>query len=137
MLRMEARFFTPEEANALLPRVVPLVERMVERAGELASAEAARAQLLARIATNGGDLAPSDLAEATQAAERAETRLAESVEAVQELGAQVKDARAGLLDFPARRRGEVVLLCWRFGEDQISFWHPVDEGFAGRRPLPL
>jgi hypothetical protein len=52
-------------------------------------------------------------------------------------GAQVKDLDSGLIDFPALRRGETVLLCWQLGEDEIAWWHSVDDGFAGRRPLPL
>ena len=49
----------------------------------------------------------------------------------------MKDLDDGLVDFPARRGGEDVLLCWRLGEDAIEFWHGLDEGFSGRRPLPL
>jgi hypothetical protein len=127
--------FTPDEANALLVQVRPLAERMVDRARELARAEAQRAQLLARIAGDGGDLPPSELAEATQAAEAAESQLARSVEALQALGVQVKDVRIGLVDFPSLRDGEEVLLCWRVGEDDVAFWHGLDEGYAGRKPL--
>ena len=47
----------------------------------------------------------------------------------------MKDLDRGLLDFPARREGEEILLCWHVGEDEIRFWHGVDEGFAGRKPL--
>jgi len=54
-----------------------------------------------------------------------------------ELGVEVKDLDEGLVDFPALRRGETVLLCWRLGEDDVGYWHTVQEGFAGRRPLPL
>ena len=53
------------------------------------------------------------------------------------LGAQVKDLDTGLIDFPALREGEIVLLCWQLGEDEIRYWHRADDGFAGRRPLPL
>lgn len=132
-----ARTFTPEEANALLPRVLPLANELVERAAELARAESARAQLLARIAGNGGDLPPSELAEATASAEEAEARVRETVGRLHLLGAQVKDPGIALLDFPALREGEPVLLCWRLGEDEIGWWHGLDEGYAGRKPLPL
>ena len=45
----------------------------------------------------------------------------------------------GLLDFPAQHpvTGETVLLCWHVGEEEIGFWHGLEEGFAGRKPLPL
>jgi hypothetical protein len=50
-------------------------------------------------------------------------------------GAQVKDINTGLLDFPALREGHEVYLCWKYGEDQIAFWHEIDAGFAGRQPI--
>ena len=50
---------------------------------------------------------------------------------------EVKDLDEGLVDFPAQRHGETVLLCWQLGEDEIRYWHTPQEGFAGRRPLPL
>src|SRR5262245_2816776 len=69
--------------------------------------------------------------------EEAGAELARCVEAIQELGAIVKDLDSGLVDFPARRQGEDVLLCWRVGEDEIRYWHGLDDGFAGRKELPL
>ncbi len=52
-----------------------------------------------------------------------------------EVGVQVKSVEEGLLDFPSERDGEDVLLCWRAGEERVAFWHGVDEGFAGRKPI--
>ncbi|WP_442601633.1 DUF2203 domain-containing protein [Paenibacillus sp. KN14-4R] len=52
------------------------------------------------------------------------------------LGVQVKDVDHGLIDFPAKIDGEEVLLCWRRGEQRISFYHSKEDGFAGRRRLP-
>jgi hypothetical protein len=50
---------------------------------------------------------------------------------------EVKDIDEGLVDFPALQNGETVLLCWKLGEDEIRYWHTLEGGFAGRRPLPL
>jgi hypothetical protein len=62
--------------------------------------------------------------------------MAEAAERLEELGVIVKDADRGLVDFPAlRENGEEVLLCWQVGEEEIAFWHGVEEGFAGRKPL--
>ena len=44
---------------------------------------------------------------------------------------------ARLVDFPAVRGEEVVLLCWHVGEDEVAYWHGLEEGFAGRKPLPF
>lgn len=129
------RTFTLDEANALLAEVAPLAERMVARKRALDEAETEREQLLRQIAGNGGDITPGDVAEAaTRVAEEA-AALAALVEEIQERGVQVKDLDLGLLDFPTVRDGEIVLLCWRAGEDEIGFWHGADEGYAGRKPL--
>jgi hypothetical protein len=47
----------------------------------------------------------------------------------------LRDIGTGLIDFPALASGRQIWLCWRLGEDDIDWWHSVDEGFAGRRRL--
>lgn len=133
----EPRLFTPAEANAALNGVRPLAERLVSRAAELRLAQAAQGDLNLHIAGNGGDIAPTDLAEAEEAVQTAARAVAEAIAQLDELGVQVKDADTGLLDFPSDRRGEPVLLCWQLGEDEVGFWHGLDDGYAGRRPLPF
>jgi hypothetical protein len=129
------RYFTPEEANALLAEIRPLAEEMVGSRRLLAGAEARQAAVLERISGNGGDLAPSDLAELAEEVEAHATALARAVRELSALGVQVKDLERGLVDFPALRDGEEVLLCWQLGEDEVEYWHGVDDGFAGRQPL--
>lgn len=132
---MADRHFTPDEANALLPEVSRLTERMVAHRRALRSALEAQAGLLAKISGNGGGIQPSELAAAAEEVERHAASVARSVRQIQELGVQVKDLDAGLLDFPALRGGEEVLLCWRLGEDSVAHWHGANEGFAGRKAL--
>lgn len=129
------RTFTLEEANAVLAEVAPLVERMVARKRAFDQAEAERDELLVQIAGNGGDLTPSDVAEVATRLNEEAAALSALVEEIQEHEVQVKDLDLGLLDFPAIRDGDLVLLCWRLGEEEISFWHGIDEGYAGRKPL--
>jgi hypothetical protein len=131
------RTFTPEEANAALDELRPIVERMVVHRRNLTQAQKLQAELVTRIAGNGGDMSPSDLRDAAATIEREAAAIAECAELVSAIGAQIKSLEEGLLDFPARRGDEVVLLCWKLGEDEIRYWHGVDEGFAGRKPLPL
>jgi hypothetical protein len=131
------RTFTPEEANAALAELRPLVERMVAHRRKLTEAQRLQVELVTRIAGNGGDMSPSDLREAAATIEREAAAIAECAEQVNAIGAQIKSLEEGLLDFPARRGDEEVLLCWKLGEDEIQYWHGVDEGFAGRKPLPL
>ena len=69
--------------------------------------------------------------------EREAGELARVIDEIVEYGVEVKDLDEGLIDFPALRRGETVLLCWKLGEDEILYWHGIEDGFAGRQPLPL
>jgi hypothetical protein len=129
------RYFTLDEANDALIELRPLAEEMVERRQLLAEAQALRAELGGQVAGNGGDLTPSDFAEADAELEQAAGALARVIEQIQAAGVLVKDLDQGLLDFPSRREGEDILLCWHVGEDEIRFWHGIDEGFAGRKPI--
>ena len=133
---MADRYFTADEANELLAQVRPLVEQMVAHRRSLALATVRHARIAATIATNGGGVRPHevDRLQATIDAEAAE--VVRCVEKLQALGVLVKDLDEGLVDFPALRGGEEVLLCWRLGEEEVAFWHTVEDGFAGRKPLP-
>jgi hypothetical protein len=129
------RFFTLEEANAAVDGLRPIVEQAVAHRRKLAEAQRQQAELVVRIGGNGGDLVPSDLREAAEAIQSEAASLTECVEQINAAGAQIKSLEEGLLDFPTLRDGEEVLLCWKLGEDEIRYWHGVDEGFAGRKPL--
>jgi len=131
------RTFTPEEANDALVELRPIVERMVQHRRNLTAAQVQQAELVTRIAGNGGDMVPSDLHEVAETIQREAAAISECAERINAVGAEVKSLEEGLLDFPARRGDEVVLLCWKLGEDEIHYWHRVDEGFGGRKPLPL
>jgi hypothetical protein len=132
-----ARTFTPEEANAALVELRPIVEQMVQHRRNLVAAQKLQVELVTRIAGNGGDLMPSDLRESAETIQREATAIAECADRINAAGAEIKSLEEGLLDFPAKRGDEDVLLCWKLGEDEIGYWHGVDEGFAGRKPLPL
>ena len=131
------RTFTPEEANDALVELRPIVERMVEHRRKLAAAQLLQAELVTRIAGNGGDMVPSDLHEAADTIQREAEAISACAEQINAVGAEVKSLEEGLLDFPAKRGDEVVLLCWKLGEEEIHYWHRSGEGFAGRKPLPL
>jgi hypothetical protein len=134
---MPPRHFTPEEANAALAQVRPLAETLVAHRRAQLEALASRARLSARIAGNGGDFDPQEPRDLEQEVEREAEAVTRAVEQLDALGVLVKDLDEGLVDFPALRDGAEVLLCWKVGEDEVAFWHGVDEGFAGRKPLPL
>jgi hypothetical protein len=129
--------FTLEEANAALVELRPVVERMVQHRRNLTAAQVQQAELVTRIASNGGDMAPSDLHRLAETIQQESDAISACAQTIDDAGAQVKSLEDGLLDFPARRGDEVVLLCWQLGEDEIRYWHGTNEGFASRKPLPL
>ncbi len=132
---MAPRYFTLQEANRAVAELRPVVEEMVEHRRRFREAQEQRGVLTEQAGSNGGDLTPGDFAEVEHELEDEATSLAVCIERIQSAGAQVKDLDEGLLDFPALREGEEILLCWRLGEDEIGFWHGPDEGFAGRKAL--
>jgi hypothetical protein len=134
---MARRHFTPSEANELLAEVRPLVEALVEHRQGMRLAAERRARLTARIAGNGGDLDPQEPGELDEQFQRESHAVAQAAEQLERLGVLVKDLDTGLVDFPALHEGEEVLLCWQLGEVEVTHWHGVDEGFAGRKPLPF
>ena len=134
---MAERYFTPEEANALLAEVRPVAEELVAHRRAMAVTVARRARFVQRIAGNGGDFDPQEPRALEEDFERQGAAVAACVAKLEELGVLVKDLDRGLVDFPALRGDEEVLLCWEVGEDEVAYWHGVDEGFAGRKPLPL
>ena len=131
------RHFTPEEANAALEEVRPLVEMMVAHRRSHVEALARQEQLEGRIRGNGGGIPPAELADSAAKVDREARELARVIDELTEYGVQVKDIDDGLVDFSAGLHGETVLLCWRLGEDEVGYWHTVEAGFAGRRRLPF
>ena len=129
------RYFTPARANEALVEIRPLVEQLVEHRRAQERIEAEREELAAKIAGNGGGIDAQELADLEAASEQERIGVARCVNAIHERGAIVKSLDDGLVDFPALREGEEILLCWRLGEDEVAFWHPLEEGFAGRKPI--
>ncbi len=128
------RLFTVVEANALIPRLEELFGRL-DRLREQAQPSRERLLQLEQMArANGAD----HTEEARQLRLRIEELASQMNAVLQEiasLGCEVKDVDEGLVDFPHRREGRIVYLCWKRGEDRIRFWHELTTGFAGRQPL--
>jgi len=129
------RHFTREEANELLAQVRPLTEQLVEHRAALVAAQSERTQLALQIAGNGGGVDVTGAAALDEQIAREHAGVARSANAIHELGGVVKDAGTGLVDFPAQVDGVEAFLCWRLGEDEIAYWHGLDDGFPGRKPL--
>jgi hypothetical protein len=134
---MTTRYFTPDEANEALAEVRPAAEALVRHRRAMTVTAARQAKLVHRIAGNGGDFDPQEPRTLEEEFEREAREVAQCVERLERLGVVVKDLDRGLVDFPALREGEEVLLCWQVGEEEVAFWHGLDEGFAGRKALPF
>ncbi len=130
------KVFTLSEAQTLLPVVEALLRRAQAASAKADELEQEMLELSQRIFMAGGmyvDVAAAARrhAERERALQEARDTLAE----MDEIGVQVKDLEKGLLDFPSLMDGKEVLLCWKQGEGEIGYWHTVEDGFAGRKPL--
>ncbi len=127
--------FTVEEANDLVPDLELAFGRLGRLRGEASAlVDALGGGDRAMEVLNGGEAGPGLGA----LADRFRTLVEEInavVEQVNEMGCLVKDIDAGLVDFYGVREGEPIFLCWQFGEPAVAHWHPVEEGFASRRPI--
>lgn len=126
----DVRLFTVEEVRGALPMLKPLLAELRDAFHEYRFARSQVDELL--------DMEPgsAELPTWEQKAELCDARVRAALKAINELGADVKDPILGLIDFYAKRSdGEIVLLCYRDDEDDLKYWHPLDVGFAGRRPL--
>lgn len=136
-----SRFFSVDDANALVPELALLVARLCdERAGLVALRDAYRDRDRARVK----ELIAEEPAPEADDPELRRLRLRMrglvdqmSADAawLDDRGIVLRDIPTGLLDFPAIVSGRQAWLCWRLGEECVGFWHETDEGFAGRRPL--
>jgi hypothetical protein len=137
------RYWTVDEAQAFLPRL-RLLLGVIRRASHLAVSARGNGHAVLPGAPAPAGPAPtepgSSEAEAGEPG-RSEPAVAFDVkEALAELddeGIVLRDPDRGLIDFTALHNGREVLLCWQLGEDELAWWHFPEDGFAGRRPLPL
>lgn len=127
------KLFSVAEANACVPQLAMRMEQLQRAALRL---EAERAGMASERGVDPDLVDTADLIRARPAVRVLIEELDALVGEIEEIGVQLKDVRLGLIDFPHQKDGEVVLLCWQFGEPEVAFWHGEAEGFAGRQPLP-
>jgi hypothetical protein len=122
---MPEREYDVEEANALLPTLAQTLTEIRE-ARQIVLDGAERLQRSADL--DGGGTFSQEYWDALAALRR-------HIESLSDQGIVLRDPETGLIDFPSRREGQLVFLCWRLGEERVEFWHGPESGFAGRRPL--
>jgi hypothetical protein len=125
----DPHYFTPQEASKLIPDVRLKIKELRDRKKMIAGLhdEIEKYRLLGVRTT-----AMAEKAALLDSLVEAMTR---KITELEDLGLQVKDLDSGIVDFPAERYGEKVLLCWRYGESEVSYWHKPNEGFNGRKLL--
>jgi hypothetical protein len=120
------RFWTVDEARAYLPRLRVLL-----------AAVRGHVEMAGRARSNGHGAGAGQAPTGADNGEEA-VDAASAVAELEASGIVLRAVDRGLVDFPARHAGgRVVLLCWQVGEDDLGWWHLPEDGFAGRRPLPL
>ena len=129
-----ARYFTREEAEALLPQIEPLLLDLQQRHAALLALRTELETLQERMRGNGHGL-HGQLERLRRQYTVAQEAANELIQQIHAFGCQLKDPTMGLIDFLALRDGREILLCWRLGETGIHWWHDLDAGFRGRQPL--
>ena len=133
---MAKRTFTLEDARMLLPVLESLLRSAITSKQLIEAVDSEFQETAHRVFLSGGMLLNVvHLARRKAEREKAVQRVKDAVAEIDATGVQVKDLDIGLLDFPCRVEGEVILLCWKLGETDIAHWHGMEEGFAGRKPI--
>ena len=134
---MKGKIYTPDEANRMLPLVSRIADDIVATYAKVHQAlrdlEAAKAKASEAEASDGGSLLTRLDAEVARFLDVFQG-LVEEIEA---LGGTVKDYERGCIDFYGEVDGEIVYLCWQRGEETISHWHALDEGYANRHQIEV
>ena len=125
----DKKYFTVEEANRLIPQMKTMIERLRQGRRRM-QAHRPTAEAIAQKAggNGGGGEAGTYLSDYSQT-------IARDLAQLQAMGILLKDLERGLIDFPHRREGREVYLCWKYGEERIDYWHETDAGYGGRQPL--
>ena len=131
-----SKIFTLQEAERLVPTVKELLQRAIESKSEVETVEGELQGISERINLLGGsEINPAAVLKLKRGKDEALRTLRNVVGQIEASGCLVKDLDSGLVDFPALLGDEEVYLCWKLGEDSISYWHRVEEGYAGRKPI--
>lgn len=118
---MKPRYFTVDEANALLPVIEPLVGELLERRARVVVSRQSLGAVLDDYHSDVGGLIATEMAAEFE-------RIKALVEHIQSHGCVLKDTNSGLVDFLAEINGREVFLCWRYGERRVAFFSRATYG---------
>ena len=128
------RYFTREEAEALLPQVSVVLRDIQREHAAMKEHELALEELEMRARGNGHHL-HEPIAKLQQELAHNVQALRSLMAELEKLGCELKDPETGLIDFLGLRDGHEIYLCWLLGEERINYWHELHTGFAGRQPF--
>ena len=126
---MEPDQFTLDEANGFIPWLAERFKKLNMLQQEYAVIQDRIGDL--RIASYNS----TDAFELKATSNRLTRQIDETIEEILDQGIIVRDVSSGLVDFPSRRDDRDIYLCWIEGEEQVRFWHEIDEGFSYRQPI--
>jgi hypothetical protein len=132
---LNMKWFSPERANALIPRIAPLVEELLAHRRDLAIRLLETDPSLHGAARTGPHVARPRSPFGAPRFGDLKTEIIRIIQRIEAMGCVMKDIDLGLVDFPSYRDGTPIYLCWKAGESEVTFWHGVDEGFSERKPL--
>lgn len=127
------RLFSLDEANALIPRLELIMERMQRHGLAL---RAAIEDLAREIGEPMANIELGELLDRRPELRQLVEQLEQLIGEIEGYGGQFKGLELGLVDFPSEIDGQIGLLCWQYGEKEITHWHSLDSGFDDRQPLP-
>ena len=131
-----SKIFTLQEAEHLVPTVREWLQRAIDAKREVETIDRELQAVSERINLLGGsEINPAAILKRRRTKDKALRTLRDAVGQIEASGCVVKDLDIGLVDFPALLGDEEVYLCWKLGEDSVGYWHRVEEGFAGRKPI--
>lgn len=131
-----SKIFTLQEAERLVPTVKEWLQRAIKSKRQVETSDRELRGVSERINLLGGcEINPAAVLDMKRAKDEALRTLRDVIGQIEASGCVVKDLDIGLVDFPALLGNEEVYLCWKLGEDSIDYWHRVEEGFAGRKPV--
>jgi hypothetical protein len=126
------RFYNIDQANARLLDLEPVLRKLKADRDAIATAQR---ELASFRQTNGNARHAEDLKAREVRIGEMVFRMERHVAQIVEWDVTLRDIETGLVDFPALVNGRQVCLCWRLGEDAVGWWHELDAGFGGRKPL--
>ena len=125
----DKKYFSVEEANSVLEELSSIVKELVELKNSIEVNVPKLKPVMKKLGSNGGGHKDLNLHLVSI------KKMEELINTLNAAGCILKDVNQGLIDFPHLKDGREVYLCWKLGEKRVSYWHEVDAGYAGRKPI--